>query len=282
MAIAATAVGRLSAISVVSGLAGLDVRKAAADGHRGRGHQHWSNYWQRHEHSSPHWQGHGSGHRHRQEPAAIRCFGRGTLIQTSDGEVAVERLALGTPIVTMNGIRPVKWIARQTVRRNGAANWHASIVPVCVSRFALDDRTPRRDLYVSQEHTLFIDGSLIPVKHLVNGRSISFDDSVHDADSMEYFHIELDTHEVVFAEGAPTETFLYQGGAIAWDNIDEYRAVYGEHRIMSPYAPTRSYAGVLSELNGLLRLAASRFVDVRDPVQIAYDRLDARARKLAA
>jgi len=211
------------------------------------------------------------------------CFGPGTLILTAHGEVPVESLAIGALVMTTNGALPVKWVSRQTFRRNASASWHPSVVPIRVSRFAIDDQTPQRDLYLSQEHCLLIDGVLIPVKHLVNGRSIAFDDNAKMSETIEYFGVELDTHEVIFAEGTPAETFQYAGGQIAWDNLGDYQDLYGsEHEVMPACAPICRYNGGRAEVRGLLRLAASRFVDVRDPIQIAYDRIAARAMAIAA
>ena len=211
------------------------------------------------------------------------CFARGTLILTAHGEVPVENLANGALVMTTNGALPVKWLGRQTIRRNASASWHPSVVPIRVSRFAIDDQTPQRDLYLSQEHCLLIDGVLIPVKHLVNGRSIAFDDNAKMSETIEYFGVELDTHEVIFAEGTAAETFQYEGFQIAWDNLAEYQDLYGsEHELMSPFAPIWHHEGGRAETRALLRLAASRFVDVRDPIQIAYDRIAARAMSMAA
>jgi hypothetical protein len=210
------------------------------------------------------------------------CFGRGTLIRTPDGETHVEDLANGTLVMTTNGALPVKWVGRKTIRKNASASWHPSVLPIRVSRFAIDDQTPQRDLYLSQEHCLLIDGVLIPAKHLVNGRSIAFDDAMM-SETIEYFCVELDTHEVIFAEGTAAESFRYGGGQIAWDNLGDYQDLYGsEHKVMSAFAPICRYNGGGAEVRGLLRLAASRFVDVRDPIQIAYDRIAARAMAMAA
>jgi hypothetical protein len=74
------------------------------------------------------------------------CFARGTLILTAHGEVPIENLANGALVMTTNGALPVKWVGRQTIRRNASASWHPSVVPVRVSRFAIDDQTPQRDL----------------------------------------------------------------------------------------------------------------------------------------
>jgi hypothetical protein len=269
MAIAAAGVRRLSAVSIAaSALSAIDARTAAAHRHHG----HWHDQWH----------GRTPGRDPGQGGGGIRCFGPGTLVQTVDGEMPIDALSVGMPVVTASGAMPIKWVGRKTIKRDGAQAWHPDVVPVRVSRFAIDDRMPRRDLYLSQEHALFIDGALIPVRHLVNGRSIAFDDSVFRSESIDYYHIELDSHQVIFAEGAPAETFRYTGGAVAWDNSDEYLKLYGDHRVMAPYAPVHSYGGVVSQLRGLSRLAVSRLVDVRDPIQIAHDRLAVRARAIAA
>ncbi|MBN8968924.1 MAG: Hint domain-containing protein [Rhizobiales bacterium] len=211
------------------------------------------------------------------------CFAQGTLIRTADGETPVEDLAVGAFVMTTNGARPVKWIGRQVMSRNGSACWHPSVVPVRVSRFAIDDQTPQRDLYLSQEHCLLIDGALIPVKYLVNGCSIAFDEDAKSSETIAYFCVELDTHEAVFAEGAAAETFRHWGGRLTWDNLEDYRELYGtEHEVTPAFAPIYRYSGGRAEVGGLLRLAASRFVDVRDPIQIAHDRIAARAMARAA
>ena len=265
MGIVAAGAGRLSTLAVSSGfLSAFNAKNANALGIFPRGlpdddHDH-----------------HDRGHRH-------NCFVRGTLIRTVHGEVPVEELANGDLVTTTNGALPVKWVGRQTIRRNGSASWHPNVVPIRVSRFAIDDQTPQRDLYLSQGHCLLIDEVLIPVKHLVNGRSIAFDDDAKMSETIEYFCVELDTHEVIFAEGTAAETFRYWGGQIAWDNLGDYEDLYGsEHQLMSPFAPIYHYNGGRAEVRGLLRLAASRFVDVRDPIQIAYDRIAARAKAIAA
>jgi hypothetical protein len=115
----------------------------------------------------------------------VRCFAPGTRILTASGEVAVESLAVGTEIITANGPRPVKWIGRQTLRRNRSAAWNPRLLPVCVSRFAIDDCTPHRDVFLSQDHSLFLDGALIPARHLVNGRSIRFDEAALASETLE-------------------------------------------------------------------------------------------------
>jgi hypothetical protein len=54
---------------------------------------------------------------------------------------------------------------------------------------------------------------LIPAKNLANGRSIAFDDDAEMSEIIEYFCVELNDHEVIFAEGTAAEPFRYTGGS---------------------------------------------------------------------
>jgi hypothetical protein len=208
------------------------------------------------------------------------CFLRGTHIRTSHGERPIEDLAIGDLLQTERGVQlPVKWIGRQLFRKAGLL-WPRTALPVRITRFAIDQRTPHTDLYLSPSHALLIDGLLMPTGHLVNGTSIvqAMPDGVED---IEYFHIELETHEVVFAEGAPAETLLVINGREQFNNLVEYERLYetaGE--AMRPYAPISRYDGGRAELKALLRRLASPIVDLRDPIQMAYDRIAKRTENL--
>ena len=205
------------------------------------------------------------------------CFLIGTRILTPRGEVPVEELTIGDLVDTLNGPLPVKWIGRRTFKKVASSPWHKSVAPIRVARFALHDQYPHRDLYLSPGHSLFVDGVLIPVKHLVNDRSVARAE-MDDREVIEYFHIELETHEVIFAEGTPAETLLVTTGREGFANFVEYERLYRSEELpaMKPFAPISSYGG-RAELKGLLRLALSPIVDVRDPVQRARDRIAARA-----
>src|SRR5690349_14045827 len=82
-----------------------------------------------------------------------------------------------------------------------------SIVPIRLARSAIGESNPRNDLYLSPDHSLYADGAFIPAKFLVNGTSIS-PALPTDVDALEYYNIELDTHEVIYAEGACVESLL--------------------------------------------------------------------------
>jgi hypothetical protein len=132
-------------------------------------------------------------------------------------------------------------------------------------------------LFISPQHSLLIADALIPVKYLINGRSIAPVD-LDETRQFEYFHIELDTHEVIFAEGTPVETLQVARGHEA---IDDSVLVDGR-KVGRPLAPVLGYHGGRAELLALARLAVSPIVDVRDPIQVAYDRIAARAELVCA
>jgi Hint domain len=206
------------------------------------------------------------------------CFLRGTRIRTPEGEIAVEDFTIGTLVDTLNGPLPIKWIGRQRFRKD-SASWHWSVAPICVARFALSDQYPHRDLYLSPHHSLLIDGFLIPVQWLVNGRSIVLD-AFDNGDVVDYFHIELETHEVVYAEGTPAETLLITHDREHFSNFVEYERRYGAEMggaAMKPFAPVLEYRGARGELERLLRLAVSPVLDIRDPIQRARAEIAARA-----
>jgi Hint domain len=157
------------------------------------------------------------------------------------------------------------------------------VAPIRVARFALSDEYPRRDLYLSPRHSLFIDNFLIPVEWLVNGSSIVLAE-LDQHEAIDYFNIELETHEVVFAEGAPAETLLITDDREHFANFVEYERLYGadDGPAMTPFAPVLVYKGARSELERLLRLAISPVVDIRDPTQRARARIAARAELINA
>lgn len=211
------------------------------------------------------------------------CFLRGTSIKTPAGEVCIEDLRIGDDVETMNGeAAAVRWIGRQVYKRN-SLSWATSVMPIRISRHAFDRHTPHADLYLSPNHALYIDGVLIRAKDLVNGLSIA-PSLPPDREIIEYFHIVLDTHDVIFAEGAPAETFLLRdSNHESFTNFSEYARLYpeGPRVPMLPFAPIVGYEGGRENLMALLRLGLPRFMGSRDPVQDARDRFALRARETA-
>ena len=211
------------------------------------------------------------------------CLLRGTNVLTPHGLNRVENLSIGDHVMTARGeTMPIRWIGRQIFRRGASSSrWPDSVYPICVARSALADNVPHAPLYLSPLHALLIDGVLIQVAPLVNGTSI-IPAAPEGMKDIEYFQIELATHEVILAEGAPVETHLNTNGREHFTNFVEYERLYGrEPGPTVPYAPVYGYSNARAHLKALLRLGISQVVDVRDPLQRTYDRIAARGTDLA-
>ena len=144
------------------------------------------------------------------------CFCSGTLILTDRGEVPVEALVIGDRAITLSGeARPITWIG--TGRVLATRGRRSAATPIIVSKGALADNVPHRDLAVTKGHSLFLDGVLIPVEFLVNHRSIRWDDR---AQEVTVYHIELDTHDVLLANGAPAESYRDDGNRWLFRNAN--------------------------------------------------------------
>jgi Hint domain len=170
------------------------------------------------------------------------CFMSGTRILTSTGEVNVEDLKSGDLVLTTEGRAvPVRWMGRQTVLRAFADERN---LPVRLKASALDDNVPSRDLLVSQQHALFVDGILVQAGALINGITIVRE---HDVPGKFVFHhIELDDHSLVLAEHTPTETFVDNVDRANFDNWHEYEALYPEGKAVPemPYPRAKAHRQV--------------------------------------
>ena len=171
----------------------------------------------------------------------------------------------GDAVVTLAGReRVIKRIIRSSFARPSDGDWPRNALPVRVRRNALNAETPKRDLFLSGGHKLYIDGLLVRAAGLVNGRSIAFA-APPDIDQIVYLNIELDSHDVVFAEGTACETLL--------DLESDPTAV--------PFAAIASFNGGRAELPSRLRSAISPILDMRTPADILRDRLEERLEQRA-
>jgi len=205
------------------------------------------------------------------------CFLKGTKILALQGERLIEDLRIGDLVSTISGDpKPIKWIGRMRVDRRALRD--AAQAPVKVARGAFNGVLPHSDLYVSYRHRLLINGLLIPAGNLINGKSITKAESTN-SDSLEYFHIELERHDVLFANGAPAETLEGDASREDFDNFDEYVALYGGTlTVQAPYAPIAARNNTRQALTSHLRGALAPIYDCRQPLEIIQDELARQAR----
>ena len=206
----------------------------------------------------------------------VNCFLKGTKIQTAEGERKVEDLAIGDLLPTMfGGLRPVQWIGRYPIRKSDPTKpWVKDALPVCIARSALAPNVPHADLYVRAAHSLLIDGVLVPAEVLINGTTITRYEA-REYDELEFFHIKLESHDVVYAEGAPAETLLnVEESAV---NFAEYLRQYGTAATdESRCAPYVHAFGGRDELKSRVRSALSPWIDLRNRADVVRDQLEER------
>ena len=157
--------------------------------------------------------------------AAAPCFASGTRLLTVAGEVAVEALAVGDLLPTRlgGGLARVRWIGHREVDcRRHPRPW--DVWPVRVSAGAFGPGAPLRDLWLSPDHAVVVDDVLVPVRYLINGATIA---QVARA-RVTYWHVELEAHDVVLAEGLPVETYLDTGNRAAFANAEGAVAMTAE------------------------------------------------------
>jgi hypothetical protein len=142
----------------------------------------------------------------------VTCFARGTLIATPSGATAVDALRPGELVLTASGEQvPVIWIGHR--RFTLAAR--PDVAPIRFLAGSLRSNVPSRDLMVSPEHAMGLDGGLVPARLLVNGSTILRDTSMTE---ITYYHVELSRHALLLAEGAAAESWLDTGNRATFAN----------------------------------------------------------------
>ena len=151
----------------------------------------------------------------------LACFVRGSRISTTRGEVEVEDLRAGDMVHTVdNGVQPVLHVVSRKVPATGR------FAPIVISKGALGNE---RDLLVSPQHRMLMAGwqseimfgegeVLVAAKHLVNG------DTIYQkfGTEVEYFHIVFERHEIIYAEGVPSESFLVSSESVQQQEQESY------------------------------------------------------------
>ena len=162
----------------------------------------------------------------------LLCFATGTRIRTLRGDVAVEDLAVGDHAVTASGAaRPITWLGYRTIDCTDHPR-PCEVWPVRVMAGAFGADLPERDLRLSPGHPVLVGSGanqvLVPIMCLINGTSVER----MEVPSVTYWHVELDAHDILLAEGLPAESFLDFGNR-PWF-ADDAQACAADHPLMNP------------------------------------------------
>jgi len=164
--------------------------------------------------------------------STLVCYVTGTRIVTTRGDVAVEDLTVGDLAVTALGAaRPITWIGQKRIEAPSREQW-----PVRVLAGAFGEGLPRRDLFLSPGHAVCVsvmDEVFAPIDHLINGATIA----QVEVPEVTYWHVELESHDVLLAEGLPAESYMDCGNR-AWFGREHGRL----QAVDAERDPTANYA----------------------------------------
>ena len=157
----------------------------------------------------------------------VTCFASDVRVLTMAGERRVGDIDKGEFVLTMDhGYRPVRWVGRRFVSQQELdANPH--LHPIRITKGALGNNTPCRDLIVSPQHRIYVRSAiiqrmtghaegLVAAKHLLGIQGVEI---AYDMAEITYVHIMFDDHEVIYSEGAASESFYT--GAVAMSTLDQ-------------------------------------------------------------
>ena len=140
------------------------------------------------------------------------CFASGTQIATIHGDVVVDELKIGDIVVTASGaLQPIRWLGHRRLACDGSAS---NMAPVRVLANAFGAGVPARDLMLSPGHPVLVGadadnegGHLVPIMCLINGTTIER----VAVNGVIYWHVELEQHDILLAEGLPAESYIDLG-----------------------------------------------------------------------
>lgn len=149
---------------------------------------------------------------------SLACFAKGTLIRTPNGERAIETLAEGDLVLTAAGEeKAVRWVGHRSLRFSDISH-DLDALPVRISADAFGPGLPFADLLVSPGHAMAFDmlGTvLVPAKSLINGSTIR----QVAVEGVTYYHVELEEHDVIVANGVGAESFINVGNRSFFANM---------------------------------------------------------------
>ena len=166
----------------------------------------------------------------------VPCFMAGTQIATPEGERGVQYLKPGDLVLTPDGPKAIKFLGRTTRKVEDLIAQEK--MPVRISKDAFGPQLPSMDTYCTPSHAFVVDDCLVEARALVNNDSIIKIEKWPDIVPIIYFSIELDEHQLVWANGLLTETYYSNWTSTGfsregWDNYPTYLELYQESKPMN-------------------------------------------------
>jgi hypothetical protein len=144
---------------------------------------------------------------------SVPCFAAGTRLRTTMGDVAVESLQLGTQMITESGqASPLIWLGHRRINCRTHPK-PKNVLPIRIAAGAFAPHVPKRDVFLSPDHAVAWQNTLIPARYLVNGMTVE----QVDVPWVDYWHVELQSHDILLAEELPAESYLDTGNRTQFD-----------------------------------------------------------------
>lgn len=160
----------------------------------------------------------------------VPCFAAGTHILTRRGEVAVEDLRIGDKAMAVlgGGYSTITWVGHRRVicslAKRPTEQWP---LRVCAGAFGVG--RPHSDLLLSPDHSVHVNGALIPIRYLENGTTVAR----APVDEVTYYHVELESHDLLVAEGVPAESYLDTGNRADFSGVSRDVTLAGQDERMA-------------------------------------------------
>ena len=159
------------------------------------------------------------------------CFLADSMIRTPSGETPIQDIRTGDEILVWHEgtpvVREVIWTGWRQATTNPFLPDDQAGYPIRILANAISENVPYKDMLITAEHCLFMDGRFVPARMLVNGSSIFYDRSLT---SYEYFHLETREHSVIMADGMLTESYLDTGNRHTFRQDGKILAIGGQHK----------------------------------------------------
>ncbi|WP_174766802.1 Hint domain-containing protein, partial [Acetobacter orleanensis] len=136
----------------------------------------------------------------------ITCFLAGARVEMADGSFkAIEDMTVGEHIKTFaqdgtSSAAPVTAVRTRTVVAT-----QRDLFPIVIQKDAFAEGVPAQQIALTAEHCLYLNGRFVPVRMLVNGRSIFVDTTNH---TFPIYHVETAEHAIINVDGLRSETLL--------------------------------------------------------------------------